>query len=114
MSILRKTNLILVILLAITAAIPKVMQMPHEVEFFDDAGLGAYLVIVFGLVQLAGGILLLFRGTRTWGAIAVAATFAISTGMLFMVGNIAVGSVSVVTVLMAGYVAGSAEELEGR
>jgi len=110
----RKTNLVLVILLGITAAIPKVMQMPHEVEFFHAAGLGAYTLVAFGLAQLAGGILLLFPRTRKWGAIAVAATFAISTGMLFMAGNIAVGSVSAVTVLMAGFVAGSVDEVANR
>ena len=72
MKILRKINLILVTVLSFAAAIPKIAQLPNEVEFFQSVGLGKGALLMFGVFQLAGGALLVFGKTRLWGA-AVAA-----------------------------------------
>ena len=104
MNILRKINLVLVTVLGIAAGIPKIMRMPNEVEFFETAGLGADLVVVFGLLQLAGGLLLVSQKTRIWGASVVAVMFLGSAVMLLVTGEIAFGFVSVLPGLMAAIV----------
>ncbi len=84
MTVLRTINLILITVLSIAAGIPKVMRMTEEVKFFESAGLGTTSVVIFGLVQLVGGALLVFRGTRMWGAAVVALAFLGSAAMLFV------------------------------
>ena len=104
MNILRKINLVLVTVLSIAAGIPKIMQIPNEVGFFETVGLGANSVVVFGLLQLAGGLLLVSQKTRMWGASVVALMFLGSAAMLLLTGAIAFGFVSVLPVLMAAIV----------
>lgn len=97
-----KINLIVLTLLSITAGTAKIMQVPNEVEFFQGAGFSTNVVILFGVVQLAGGFLLVFHKTRTTGAILVAATLCLSTVMIFMSGKTGFGLFSILPVLMAG------------
>ena len=104
MSLLQKVNLVLVTVLTIAAGIPKIMRIPAEVNFFQDAGLGETALLVFGLFQMTGGILLIFRKTRSWGAIQVALSFLLSAVMVFMSGQIMFGLVSLVPILMTGMV----------
>ena len=104
MNILRNINLILVTLLSMAAGIPKIMRIPQEVSFFGDVGLGEISVVAFGLVQFAGGVLLLFPKTRIWGATLVAAMFFLSTVMLFLNGKLTFGFISVLPIVMAGFV----------
>lgn len=103
MNAIRKINLALVTILGITAALPKIMRTPAEVGFFENAGFGdRSVVLVFGLVQLAGGVLLLFRRSRRWGAVAVALMFLGSAVMLMFTGNNVFALFSLIPVLMAG------------
>ena len=104
MKTLRTINFVLVTLLAITAAIPKMMQMSHEVEAFSHIGLDATAVLVFGLLQFGGGILLLFSATRLWGAILTSVVFLGSTALLFLLGNIIFACLSLVPVMMTEFV----------
>ena len=67
MNILRKINLVFVSALGAIAGIVTVMRLPMEVEFFEYARLGGNSVVVFGVVQLVGSVLLLFPRTRFWG-----------------------------------------------
>lgn len=94
-------NLVLVVLLSITAAVPKLLRVPQEVTFFESVGLAGSAVLMFGFVQLAGGILLVFSRARLWGAGVVAVTFLASAIMVFLSGNTAFGLVSILPVLMA-------------
>jgi hypothetical protein len=103
MNILWNTNLVVVTLLGIAAALPKLMRTPQEVQFFQSVGLGSAAVVAFGILQLAGGVLLIFQKTRTIGAAVVAATFLGSTVMLFASRQAAFGVVSLVPVVMAGF-----------
>lgn len=104
MNILRKINFALVTLLGFTAAIPKIMRVPSEVGFFENVGLGADSVVVFGLLQLAGALLMVSLKTRMWGASVVAGTFLGSAVMLLLSGEIAFGLVSGLPVVMAAVV----------
>lgn len=97
-------NLVLVTLLGIAAAIPKLLRLPQEVTFFGNVGLPEGAVLLFGLVQLAGGMLLVVRRTRPWGAAVTAATFLASAVMVFLSGNTVFGLVSILPVLMASLV----------
>lgn len=110
MKILKKVNLVLLTLLSVTSGIAKIMQLPQEIQFFGDAGFGETPVILFGVAQLAGGVLLVFQKVRELGAIIVAVTFCISTVLIFKDGKIAFGFISILPILMLGIVIkGSAE-----
>ncbi len=104
MTSLRKINFVLVTALSITAGIPKLMRLPQEIGFFERAGLTDNSVVVFGLLQVAGGVFLVFRKTRRWGAAVAATTFSASAVMLFLTGQNTFALVSVVPVLMAAVV----------
>ena len=104
MNLLKKINLVLLILLGGAAGLAKVTQAPPEVAFFAGLGLGAMVVVVFGVLQLAGALSLIFAKTRFIGAILLDVTFSLSVVMILMTGQIGFAFVSVVPVLMAGWV----------
>ena len=105
MKLLKTVNLILVILLGLSSGISKIMQIPQEMEFFqDEMGYSANTIILFGVTQLAAGILLVFGKTRTTGAIILETTFCISALIVFMAGKIGFGFFSILPVVMAGIV----------
>jgi len=102
METLKTVNLVLLILLSITAGV--VMQMPEDMKFFQDAGFSGTLIILFGVAHLTGGILLIFQKMRKLGAIIMVVTFCISTIIIFISGKIAFGFFSILPILMAGIV----------
>ena len=104
MKLVRKINLVLLGLLSLSAGAAKVMQVPAEVGFFQDAGLSIKLLILLGAVQLAGGILLLFQNVRKTGATIMAVTFLISSIVIFINGTIAFGVFSFLPIVMAFFV----------
>ena len=104
MNLLRKINLVLLILLGGAAGLAKVTQAPPEIAFFAGLGLGAMVVVVFGVLQIAGALSLIFAKTRFIGAILLDVTFSLSVVMILMTGQIGFALVSVVPVLMAGWV----------
>jgi hypothetical protein len=101
MRVLRTLNLVLVTALGIAAAVPKLLQMPPEVAFFQAAGLGSIAVVAFGLVQLAAGLLTALPATRKRGATLLAAAFLASAVMLMITGQVAFGLFSLLPVVMA-------------
>ena len=104
MNLLKKINLVLLVLLGGAAGLAKVTQAPPEIAFFAGLGLGAMVVVVFGVLQIAGAGLLIFAKTRFIGAILLDVTFSLSVVMILMTGQIGFALVSVVPVLMAGWV----------
>lgn len=104
MKILKRVVLVVLILLGITAGAAKIMQMPQEMEFFQDAGFSETQIILFSVAQLAAGILLVFQKMRMSGAIIMAVTLGISTVLIFVSGKIAFGFFSVLPILMAGII----------
>jgi len=104
MDLLRKINVALLVLLGGAAGFAKVTQAPPEMAFFAGLGLGAMMVVVFGVVQIAGALSLIFKKTRFIGAILLDVTFSLSIVMILMTGQIGFALISVVPVLMAGWV----------
>ena len=104
MDLLRKINVVLLVLLGGAAGFAKVTQAPPEMAFFAGLGLGAMMVVVFGVVQIAGALSLIFKKTRFIGAILLDVTFSLSIVMILMTGQIGFALISVVPVLMAGWV----------
>lgn len=99
-------NIILAILvfLAVASGITKVLLMQQDVEFFGQYGFTNLMLVVFGIVQLAGGVFLIFEKTRVTGAIMVATTFLISAAILLMADNAVMAIITVFCIVLLGLV----------
>lgn len=104
MKAVSKIILALLTLLAASSGITKILLMQQDVDFFGKYGFSSPMLIVFGSVQLLGGLLLVFPKTRFAGAAIVAVTFLVSLPMLLMDGNMAISIVTLVTILLLGVV----------
>ena len=96
---------VIVAVLSIAAGAAKVVQMPQEMEFLLGVGLSETLIIVFGVVQITGGVLLLLQETRLSGAVLAALAFIASSVLIFIGGNITFGLLSILPAVLAGIVA---------
>lgn len=96
--------LVLLILLATSSGVTKVMLMEQDVDFFGQYGFSNWMLVAYGLVQVAGGILMIPAKTRFIGAAVVAVTFLISLVVLMMDGNIPVSIVTAVATLLLGVI----------
>ncbi|NNF66408.1 MAG: hypothetical protein HKM98_02760 [Gammaproteobacteria bacterium] len=96
---------VLIGLLSIAAGGAKVALVPEEVEFLGQFGLTNALIVVFGTVQVLGGLLMVIPKTRVVGSIIAALGFAVSAVLLLMAGNAAFAGVSLVPVVLALVVA---------
>ena len=99
-------NLVVVILvfLAISSGVAKVMLMPQDVEFFAEFGFTSTILITFGAFQLLGGVLLAIPKYRIIGSLIVALTFLISAVILVMAGNMVVAIITLICVALLGVV----------
>ncbi|NNK52521.1 MAG: hypothetical protein HKO99_13075 [Xanthomonadales bacterium] len=104
MKIIHILIIVALALLSIAAGLAKVMQAPQEMEFLQSFGLSKILIIVFGLIQIAGGVLLAPKKTRMFGAILAASAFGVSTVLIFVRGNVAFGMFSILPIALAGVV----------
>ena len=93
----------LLILLSLATGITKLIQMPEEMELFRNAGFSDTLTILFGVVQVIGGIMLIPARTRSYGALLMAITFVIASVVVFMNGMTTFGLVSILFIVLAGY-----------
>lgn len=91
------------ILLSIATAITKLIQMPAEIELFENAGFSLPMTIGFGIIQLIGGILLIPSSLRRYGAMIMFITFVIATAVVFYKGMIGFGCSSILFIALAGY-----------
>ena len=97
--------LALLVFLAISSGIPKVMLMEQDVEFFSQYGFTNSILIAFGVAHIVGGVLLAIPKTREVGAIIVGVLFLISAVVLILSGNIAVAIVTGVAIVLLFFVA---------
>ena len=104
MKIVSAIILVVLIFLAGSSGIMKMMLMQQEVEFFGRYGFSNPLLIAYGATQLVGGLLLAFQKTRFTGAAIVAVTFLVSLVVLLMDGNIPVSIVTLVATALLGVV----------
>lgn len=105
MKIIRMIIIGILVLLAAASGLSKIMLMPQEVEFFGSYGFSNPILVAFGAVQLAGGVLMLLAKTRLAGAIMVAVTFLVSAVLLILAGNIPVAAITLVCVLLLVFIA---------
>lgn len=96
--------LLVLILLAVSSGISKILLMQQEVEFFGRYGFSIPAITIFGTIQVIGGFLMVFTRTRFVGAAIVAITFLISLALILMDGNIPVGIVTVIATLLLGVI----------
>lgn len=96
--------LVLLVLLGAAAGLAKITLAPPEVGFFSGLGLGTLVVVAFGILQFVGALLLPFKKTRLVGAVILDVTFTLSVVMILMTGQIGFALVSVIPVIMAGYI----------
>ena len=104
MKILLKINLAILVLLAVSSGITKVMLMSQEVAFFSSVGFNDLLLIIFGISQVVGGLALIFVKTRLIGSIIVGLTFVLSAVVLFMASKLVLVGITAVTLVMLGIV----------
>ena len=96
--------LVVLIFLAVSSGLTKILLMQQDVDFFGKYGFSNPILIAYGLVQLLGGTLLVFTRTRFVGAAIVAVTFLISLVVLQMEGNTPVSIVTLFATLLLGVV----------
>ena len=96
--------LALLVLLAVSSGMTKIMLMQQDVDFFGQYGFTNPTLILFGVIQLIGGILLAIPRARVIGAIVVAITFVISAIVLAMAGNVPVTIVTLLCVALLGFI----------
>ena len=99
-------NVILAILvaLAVSSGVTKIMLMDQDVEFFGSYGFTNPILIAYGAVQLIGGVLLVLPKTRIIGALVVAVTFLVSAVVLVMAGNVPVAIITLICIALLGVI----------
>ncbi len=113
MKIFQTVILVILVLMSLSAGAVKLLQMPQEVKFFEDAGLGVSLLMALGAVQILGGILAAVPKFKLPGASIIAAGFLASTIVIFMTGQIAFGAFSLLPVIFAGLLIADARKQSG-
>ena len=96
--------LAILIFLAISSGITKILLMQQDADFFGKYGFSDPAIIGFGLVQLIAGLLMVFTTTRFVGAAIVAVTFLVSLALLLVDGNIPVSIITAISTLLLGAV----------
>lgn len=95
---------VLIGLLSIAAGAAKIALVPAEVEFLSQFGFIPVLIMAFGTVQVLGGLLLMIPLARFYGSLIAAIAFALSAVLLLLAGNWGFAGVSLVPVVLAGFV----------
>lgn len=94
-------NRVLLTLLSISTASVKLAGMPEEMALFREIGFADWGTMLFGVVQLVGGLLLLPTRTTRIGGWVMLPTFVFATGVLFVAGMHAFGAASFAFIAMA-------------
>jgi DoxX-like family len=102
MKILTIIMTLLMALLSIAAGVAKVMLIPEETAFLSQFGFSQPHVVIFGAVQVLGGLLFAVPLSRDVGGIVVTVGFLFSAVLVFMSGNVVFGLASVLPVVLTG------------
>ena len=94
-------NRVLLTLLSISTGAVKLAQMDAEMVIFRNIGFPDVATILFGVVQLVGGLLLIPNKTTRLGAWVMLPTFAFATLVLFVNRMIPFGVSSILFIAMA-------------
>jgi len=93
-------NLGLLVVLGVAAGASKIVRLPFEVAIFGAAGFTDKAIVIIGMTQIMGAIMLLLPSARPHGGAVLAATFALFAVLTFMIGEIALGLVLLLPVAM--------------
>ena len=91
-------------ILSVAAGLAKVMQAPQEIEFLQGLGLSVFVIMLFGLIQIIGGVLMAPKKTRMPGAVLVTLGCVVSSVLIFIGGNVTFGLISVIPAALAGVI----------
>jgi len=100
MSVPQKVFVVLLIVLSFSAGTAKVLQVADDVKFFQDAGISINILVLLGLFQIVGGVLLIFQKTRISGAVIVAISLFISSAVILINGKVLFGIVSLLPFIL--------------
>jgi len=92
--------LILLVLLALSSGVSKMILLEQEVEFFGAAGFSNSTLRIFGAAQFAAGLLLIIPRYRIASALVLALTLTVSTILILLAGKYAFGLVSIIPTLL--------------
>ncbi len=94
-------NWVLTTLLSLATGVFKVMQQETDIQLFEKIGFNATMTTILGVIQVIGGLLLIFPKTRKIGAYVMIPTFLIASIAVFANSLWAFGIVSLVFIVMA-------------
>ncbi|HKJ17301.1 MAG TPA: DoxX family protein [Xanthomonadales bacterium] len=94
MQILKISLITILVLMSLIAGVAKIMQMPQELGFLEHIGMTERAVMILGVIQATGGVLLAIPMARATGAILAVAALAVSGLALFVSGNTSVGLIT--------------------
>ena len=101
MQLAKKIGLVLLILLSLATGGVKLFGFEADIEVFASIGFSPTATLLFGVVQVIGGLVLIFPQTRKIGAGVMTATFVIATIALFVSGTTTFGVFSILFILLA-------------
>ena len=104
MKLVLKINWILITLLSIATGIFKLMLQEADIALFAKIGMSPMATTILGLIQLVGGLLLIFRKTRKLGAWILIPTYVLASIAVFANEMIPFGLVSILFIIMASLV----------
>lgn len=104
MKLTHKVILTLTILLSIATGVFKILQQKADIDLFNKIGIGTTGTTLLGLIQLAGGFLLIFPKYRKLGASTMIVTFIIASVAVFANHLYVFGLVSILFIVMALYI----------
>ncbi|NNE57051.1 MAG: hypothetical protein HKN36_02990 [Hellea sp.] len=105
MTLIQRIAIGAIAILSAAAGGAKVAMVPNEAAFFEGLNLSLKYMMVLGVVQIAAALLILLPKFRMVGAALAAMGFLISAVMIFKNGQTGFAAVSLIPVLLAGYVA---------
>ena len=94
----------LIVLLSVAAGLAKVTQVPQEVEFLTGLGFNPTLILIFGFLQIVGGILTAIPITKLFGSAIVVIGFLVSAALVLVNGNVIFGLISMIPVIITGFI----------
>ncbi|NMP31529.1 lipase maturation factor family protein [Thalassotalea sp. M1531] len=104
MKIVKLILTLLIALLSIAAGVAKVMAVPEEVQFLNSFGFNAMLIMIYGVIQIIGGVLFAIPKTIKWGAAIIIVGFCISTVLIILDGNYVFALTSLLPIVLAVFV----------
>jgi len=95
-----RVNLGLLLLLGFASGASKIARLPFEVAIFGAVGFSDKAIVIFGMTQIMGAIMLLVPSVRAHGGALMAATFAFSAFVIFSAGEYVIALLAILPVAM--------------